>query len=174
MAKKTSLLTDTASNAVIDHLKSIFAHQGIPEEVISDNGPQYASESFKRFAREYMFQHTTSSPLYLQANGEAERAVETLKTLLRKKDDPYLALLNYHSTPLRNGYSPTELLMSRKLRMTVPIVETQLQPRAPDWTSLEKWEQKNKQAMKETFDERHKTKELPPLNPGTKGWIPDR
>ena len=45
----------------------------------------------KRSARKHMFQHTISSPLYPQANGEVERAIETIETLL-KKDDPYLAL----------------------------------------------------------------------------------
>ena len=60
------------------------------------------------------FDHVTSSPpVYPQANGEAERAMKTIKQLLEKNSDPYLALLAYHSTPLENGYSPSELLMER-------------------------------------------------------------
>ena len=35
-----SLLSDTTSVIVIKHTKSIFARHGIPEVVISDNGPQ--------------------------------------------------------------------------------------------------------------------------------------
>ena len=44
-----------------------------------------------------------------------------MKNLLKKSEDPYLALMAYRSTPLEVGYSPSELLMSRTLRTTVPI-----------------------------------------------------
>ena len=102
------------------HTKSIFAQRGIPEVLISDNGPQYSSHEYADFARSYQFKHVTSSPYYAQSNGEAERAVGTVKSLLKKYSDPYLALLSYRSTPLQNGYSPSELLMSRTLRSTIP------------------------------------------------------
>ena len=84
----------------------------------------------------YDFFHTTSSPRYPQSNGEAERAVRTIKALLKKADDPLLALLAYRSTPLKNGYSPAELLMCRRLRSTVPVVPEQLQPKMPDHSLL--------------------------------------
>lgn len=93
------------SAEVIVHMKSAFTRHRIPEQVISDNGPQYASEEFSEFAREYQFIHITSSPLYPQRNGEAERAVKTIKGFL-KEGDPYLALLMYRTTPLRIGYTP--------------------------------------------------------------------
>ncbi len=43
-------LTLTTSEAVIEHCKLIFPHHGIPEVVHSDNGPQFASECFCKFA----------------------------------------------------------------------------------------------------------------------------
>ena len=104
----------------------------VPEVVISDNGPQYASSAHAQFAWEYGFSHATSSPLYLQGNGEAERAVTTVKELLRKHGDPYLALLAYRAIPLQCGYSPSELLMSRKLRTTLPTIRQCLIPAVPD------------------------------------------
>ena len=109
-------LSSTTSSEVIKHLKSFFARHGIPQIVVSDNGPQYSAALFKEFANQYGFSHSTSSPLYPQANGAAERAVRTIKDLLNKSDDPYLAILAYRSTPLENGYSPAELLMARKFR----------------------------------------------------------
>ena len=97
-------------------MKSIFCRHGIPDEVMSDNGPQYASSEFSNFAREYGFTHITSSPRYPQSNGESERAVITIKQLLNKSEDPYKAMLSYRSTPVANGYSPAELLFSRKIK----------------------------------------------------------
>ena len=67
-------LSSATSTEIVTHLKSIFARHGIPEVFISDNGPQYSSYLFAKFSREYKFNHITSSPQYLQANGEAERA----------------------------------------------------------------------------------------------------
>ena len=91
-------LTTTTSADVIRQLKLIFARNGIPEELVSDNGLQYSAEEFACVAKKYGSQHLTSSPKFPQANGAAERAVETIKALLNKTDDPFLGLLAYHST----------------------------------------------------------------------------
>jgi transposase InsO family protein len=63
-------LDQPTANAVIQHTSSIFARHGIPEVVVSDNGPQYASEAYSNFAESYGFKHITSSPYYPQSNGE--------------------------------------------------------------------------------------------------------
>ena len=65
-------LKGTTSGHVIDALKAVFSRHGIPETVVSDNGPQYSSQEFTDFARQYDFCHLTSSPLYPQSNGQAE------------------------------------------------------------------------------------------------------
>ena len=91
-------LRNMLSEEVFLHTRSIFARHGIPEMVISDNGPQFACDTYAKFAHEYGFDHITSSPHYPQCNGEAERAVQTVKSLLRKSGDPFLAILAYSST----------------------------------------------------------------------------
>ena len=92
---KIAKLANESSTEVISHTKSIFARHGIPQEVVSDNGPQYSSIQYKKFSTEYGFLHTTSSPRFPQSNGEAERAVKTVKNLLKKAEDPYMAMLTY-------------------------------------------------------------------------------
>jgi len=39
-------LASTSSEAIIEHLKALFARKGVPEMLISDNGPQYNSTDF--------------------------------------------------------------------------------------------------------------------------------
>ena len=81
-------LTKETSSEVIQQLKFIFARHGIPRQVISDNGPQFASLEFTKFAKAYDFTHTTSSPRYPQSNGEVERAVRSIKSLPKKQMIP--------------------------------------------------------------------------------------
>ena len=97
---KVSLLAALSSCDVIEHMKSHFVRHGIPELLTSDNGPQYASEEFHKFAGTYSFQHVTSFPRYPQSNVAAERAVQTIKSITKKEDDPYLGLLAYRSSPI--------------------------------------------------------------------------
>jgi len=78
----------TTSVIIITHTKTIFARNGIPEMVYSDNGPQSQAAAYKQFASTYQFKHVTSKPYFPQSNGEVERAVATIKSLLRK--DPTL------------------------------------------------------------------------------------
>ncbi len=110
----------------------------MPETLISDNGPQFASAEFASFVADYDFIHITSSPYFNQSNGEAERAVKTIKTLLKKNPDPYRALLTYRVTPLLHGPLPTEMLMGRRLRSPLPQAKSQLTPRWPNKLVLKK------------------------------------
>ncbi len=127
-------LHSTTSAAVISKLKASFARHGIPEAVISDNGPQYSSGEFESFARTWEFTHTTTSPYHPQSNGLAEKSVHTAKMLLEKakadKSDPYLSLLEYRNSPVDGFKSPAQLLMSRRLRSTLPNTNQQLMPKA--------------------------------------------
>ena len=96
-------------------MKFIFSRFGIPEEFRSDNGPQYNSVEVEEFAREWRFMHNPSSSKYPQRNALAERTVQTVKNLLTKAKkagrDPYLAMLEYRTTPVDGFASPAQLLM---------------------------------------------------------------
>jgi len=122
----------------------------------------------------YGFAHITSSPGHPSGNGEAERAVRTVKQLLKGAKDPYLALLSYRSSPIKNGYSPAELLMGRKLRTTVPMVPAKLLPKTPDMEAVQQFEQTSRQKLKSNFDKRHAVQQLPELQRGDEVYVPDR
>jgi len=127
-----SKLSRESSGEVVNRMKSIMARHGVSEVVVSDNRPQL---EFKHIASQCGFEHKTSSPHFPQASGEAERAVKTIKQLLKKAEDVYQYLLVYQATPLQNGYSPAELLMNRCLRTTLPTTRSQRQPSIPDLVS---------------------------------------
>jgi transposase InsO family protein len=116
--------TGMTAAAIIQHMKIIFSEHGIPDEVMSDNGPQFASEEFRDFAKSYSFKHVTSSPRFPQSNGFIERMVQTVKKCLTKAadagEDPYKAMLVYRTTPLDSRIpSPAEMLYNRRVRSTV-------------------------------------------------------
>ncbi|KAK3782887.1 hypothetical protein RRG08_002516 [Elysia crispata] len=166
------LLDHLTSAAIIVRLKSIFATHGIPEVVMSDNGPQFASAEFQKFTREFGFTHTTSSPRYPQANGEAERAVQTVKNLLRKATDPYVALLMYRATPLQNGLAPSELLMGRRLKTKLPFVQ-RAQPQKPDFPLLIQKEFRYRENQRQNYNLRHAVREAPELQHGDPVFVKD-
>ncbi|CAM1294288.1 Uncharacterised protein r2_g366 [Pycnogonum litorale] len=106
---EVDLLTEATSKRTIKALKKQFTSHGIPTTIRSDNGPQYSSSIFTKFCDSWGISHITSSPHSPQSNGEAERAVQTIKRMWRKAKDKYLAVLNYNSTPLACGMSPAQI-----------------------------------------------------------------
>ena len=160
-----------ASETIL-RMKKIFSRHGIPDILVSDNGPQYSADEFSRFAKDWGFEHFTSSPEYPQANGEAERMVETMKAILKKASDEYLALLMYRATPLQNGYSHAELSIGRKLKTRVPCHPEELKPRLPDDKLLRKRENEYRVRMKEDYDRRHNVFTGDEICSGDKVYIP--
>ena len=131
---EVNLLHGTTSKQIITYCKSQFSRHGVPDTLITDNGPQFASTAFKQFATDYRFEHCTTSPHYPQSNGMAEKAVQTAKNLLKKavtdNKDPYLALLAYRNTPLSDQLgSPAQRLMGRRTKTLISTCEKLLQPK---------------------------------------------
>ena len=169
-------LTTQTAKSVIAAFKELFATHGIPDIVISDNGPCFSAVSFQEIAASYRFVHTTSSPRYPRAIGEVERAVRTVKGLLKRNDDPSLPLLTYRSTPLQNGLSPSKLLMGRRLRTQLPVLEKTLTPRdlRREREEVVKKEETYRSNQRKSFNQRHRAKELPAVTAGDSVWIRDQ
>jgi transposase InsO family protein len=91
-------LNSLTSDTVIGKFRNILARWGIPEELVTDNGGQFVSESSRQFSRQYGFKHTTTNPHYPQANGEAESAVKIAKRILQ--DNVFIAHMAYRSEPV--------------------------------------------------------------------------
>ena len=76
--------TKVSTMGVSKAFNKMFARYGVPDTLISDNGPQFTSEEFASFIKKWGFEHVTSSPRYPQSNGKAENAVKTVKQLFTK------------------------------------------------------------------------------------------
>ena len=130
---EVACLSLVTSRSVIKEMKASFARYGIPDVLITDNGPQFASAEFAVFAKSWMFQHITSSPYHPQSNGKAENAVKTVKRLFTKchksGQSEFLALLDWRNTPTEGvGTSPAQRLMGRRCKTLLPVAGTLLQP----------------------------------------------
>lgn len=126
-------LHNKTAQSVITALKNTFAIQGLAMEIFSDNGPPFNSFEFLEFGRRYGIKLTTSSPYYPRSNGMVERGIQTIKGLLTKayqdNEDPFLAVLTYNVTPKQGLPAPSELLMGRRLRTTLPVNRQILEPK---------------------------------------------
>ena len=122
-------LDELNSSNVICYFKKHISRFGYIDKLITNNGPQFASGDFAKYAKEYGFIHITTSPHFPQANGQAERFAQTVKNLIKKSKDPYKALLDYRNTLLeRNELSPAQLQVGRRLKSSLPTSSVLLEP----------------------------------------------
>ena len=70
------ITTGSTSAIVIQALRTWFAQFGLPEMVVMNNGPGFASEEFEVFLQNNGIKHILSSPYHPSSNGLAERAVQ--------------------------------------------------------------------------------------------------
>ena len=151
----------------------MFSRFGIPDTIVSDNGPQFSSDEFATFCQKWSIEHVTSSPHYPQSNGKAENAVKTVKKLFNKckssGQSEYLALLDWRNTASEGmKTSPAQRLMGRRSKTLLLTPTTLLQPlynTRDDLLALLK--QKKKQ--RHHYDKR--AKPLKPLLPGDSVWL---
>ena len=78
-------MTSTTAERTIDELRLIYAEHGFPEQLVSDNGPQFTSGEFARFMRQNGIKHTLVPPYHPASNDAAERSVRVVKEALEKQ-----------------------------------------------------------------------------------------
>lgn len=159
--------------AVIAAFQGIYSRHGFPQTLRTDSGTNFLSAEFQQFCSRYDVEHIAASPGYQQSNGEAERTIQTIKTLLQKSSDPWLALLIYRSTPTSSGYSPSELLMSRKLKSNLPMVPSMLVPKVVDRKKFRKGEEERRRKQARDYNKRHRVTPEQQFKVNDKVWVPD-
>lgn len=129
-------LSNLTTRAVVKELKEIFARFGVPDTLVTDNGLQFSSAEVAVFAKTWMFEHKTSSPVHPQSHRKAENAVHTIKNLFRKCKtsgvSKFQALLDWRNMPTAGiGTSPAQCLMGRCCKTLLPVAGSLLQPSFP-------------------------------------------
>lgn len=163
---EVSRLKRKTANAVIVKLKTIFSRFGVPETLMADNVP-FASMEFRKFAKCWNFHLVTSSPNYPQSNGQAERAIQTIKRLMLKAhqsgEDVEKALLHLRATQVSGtSVSPAELLFNRPIRTDLPAMSFHKKP-------TNSWQLKQELIHKQETEKRYAdrgSRSLQSLNPG--------
>uniref|UniRef100_A0A1I8IKK8 Reverse transcriptase n=1 Tax=Macrostomum lignano TaxID=282301 RepID=A0A1I8IKK8_9PLAT len=126
---EVQLMQTTTAEALIPRLREMFARFGIPQELVTDNGPPFSSKEFGRFLASYGIKHRLITPYYPAANGMTERLNRSINKVVRaaieERRDWRAALdewlLAYRNTPhTATGRAPAELLMGRRPNDIIP------------------------------------------------------
>ena len=64
-------------------LRNVFAAYGLPEHLVSDNGPQFTSTEFQEFLQANGVKHIRTAPYHPASNGTVKRLIQTLKQAMK-------------------------------------------------------------------------------------------
>jgi transposase InsO family protein len=124
-------VSSTSASAIIPKFDRILATHGIPTVMCSDNGPPFTSHEVQQYMEENGIHHRRITPLWPQANSEAERFMQPLNKAIRSAHAEgkqwtkhlYKFLLNFRTTRhATTGFSPSELLFNRKVQNKLPQI----------------------------------------------------
>ena len=122
---------EATNKGLREFLREIFARFGIPDQLASDDGPQFRAKETEDFLRRWGVSHRTSSSYNPHGNMRAETGVKTAKRTLtdntRSDGSPnwekiHQAMLQYRNTPMAGlGASPSMLLFGRRMKDLLPV-----------------------------------------------------
>lgn len=117
-----SPLEDIKKETIGLELRKFISYFGIPNYVVSDNGPAFANEVIRDMELTYKFQHRTSTARHHRGNAPAERAIQNVEQKLLTLthdpahsvswDDKLFDVAHNINTSIQisNGYSPFRLM----------------------------------------------------------------
>ena len=109
--------------------RNIITKFGVPHILISNNGLQFDSKSFRRYYGELGNRNRYSIPAYPQGNGQAEATNKVIVSGLKKRlddakgrwvDELPCVLWTYHTTP-RRSTKETPFSMTYRAKAVIPI-----------------------------------------------------
>ena len=124
-------MSSTTATKIIEALRQLFSAYGLPEQLVSNNGPQFVAQEFDSFMKINGIKHIRTLPYHLASNGVVERLVQTFKKAMNatnrkettKSQQLASFLLSYRTTPYAiTNTAPVELFMNRMLRKRLDLI----------------------------------------------------
>ena len=120
----------TTALTTVQSLWTLFSRYGVPQSIVSDNGPQFGVEEFQEFCRRNGIRYILIAPYHSASNVLVERGMQTFKRGYKKlsegtaKDSVARFVLQNATIPhTTTGLCPSELLFVRKLRTHLDTVK---------------------------------------------------
>ncbi|XP_043205779.1 uncharacterized protein K02A2.6-like [Amphibalanus amphitrite] len=138
---EVALTSSIETDDVIQFLCQAWSREGLCDELVTDNGPQFTSDRFRQYLAQRGIRHHTSAVYWPRGNGAVERLNREVKVWLKEATQlqsrtaasfsghmrQRLAL--YRATPhCTTGQSPSALLHGRRMRLHLPVT-TETPPR---------------------------------------------
>ncbi|XP_037502949.1 uncharacterized protein K02A2.6-like [Rhipicephalus sanguineus] len=127
-------VSSTSADATIFALRMAFAQHGLPDTIVSDNGPAFTSAQYLDFLTRNGIRRMLVPPYHPASNGAAEQAVQTVKNKLKKSGSGNFQtqlsrfLFHYRTTPRKvTGRPPCELLTGRAFKTPLDVLRPSLQ-----------------------------------------------
>jgi len=127
------LMPSMRASETIKRLRRTFSQEGVPQTIVSDNGPTFISAELKSWLRLVGCRQIFAPPYHPRSNGLAERFVRTLKEHINAAgDDDDLQrtvdkfLMMYRNTPhSTTNQAPATMLKGRLLRNNISSLALQ-------------------------------------------------
>eukprot|EP00253_Pinus_taeda_P026991 PITA_26991 len=117
-------LPRATGDSVIQFMFHLFVRYGLPREIITDGGPQFAGNRIAATLNNYHVQHKITTPYYPQENGQVESSNKIIEAILTKTIASHRrdwaarlpeALWAYRTTwRSTTGYSPYQLVFGKQ------------------------------------------------------------
>ena len=123
-------------------LNRLFSRFGMPEKLLSDQGPEYESELVAEWCKALGIRKIRTSPYRPTINGMLERFHRTLNQMIGKvvsegqRDwDQYVMAAYRASEHVVTGFSPNFLMLGREVRVPIDLVLGRPVEEADRWES---------------------------------------
>ena len=177
-------MTSTTAEKTIAELRKVFSAYGLPEQFVTDNGPQFVAEEFAIFMKQNGIKHIRCAPYHPSSNGAVERFVQMFKRAMKATEgdgrsmSQRLAsfLLSYRNTShATTGRPPSELFLGRRTRTRLDLLRPACDQQVDRRQAKQKADHDRRSRVRELFiGQQVMAKNLRPGAPWMAGVIVER